>query len=205
MNKKLSLALLIISAISFLSALYLLFTGSVAAGGPLLITGFIALALGVRGFHSSKGFSYTIWIFTSVTASMFYPQLFVSVGEFQLKTLIVPLLQIIMFGMGSQMSFEDFTGVIKMPKGVLVGVGGALPYNAACRFRYCSYFQFFPPKSLPEYNPNRLRSQWIGFQCDVIVIARANLALAVTIGAISTLLSPFVTPFLMKWLGRSVY
>jgi BASS family bile acid:Na+ symporter len=32
-------------------------------------------------------------------------------------------------------------------------------------------------------------------------IARANLALAVTIGAISTLLSPIITPFLMKILG----
>jgi BASS family bile acid:Na+ symporter len=32
-------------------------------------------------------------------------------------------------------------------------------------------------------------------------IARANLALAVTIGAISTLLSPIITPFLMKMLG----
>jgi BASS family bile acid:Na+ symporter len=26
-----------------------------------------------------------------------------------------------MFGMGSQMSFDDFAGVIKVPKGVLVG------------------------------------------------------------------------------------
>ena len=32
-------------------------------------------------------------------------------------------------------------------------------------------------------------------------IANANLALAVTIGAISTLLSPIITPFLMKFLG----
>jgi BASS family bile acid:Na+ symporter len=32
-------------------------------------------------------------------------------------------------------------------------------------------------------------------------IARANLALAVTIGAISTLLSPILTPILMRWLG----
>jgi bile acid:Na+ symporter, BASS family len=32
-------------------------------------------------------------------------------------------------------------------------------------------------------------------------IANANLTLAVTIGAISTLLSPFVTPFFMKIMG----
>ena len=33
-----------------------------------------------------------------------------------------PLFQIIMFGMGSQMSYRDFAGVILMPKGVLVGL-----------------------------------------------------------------------------------
>jgi BASS family bile acid:Na+ symporter len=32
-------------------------------------------------------------------------------------------------------------------------------------------------------------------------LAKANLALAVTVGAISTLLSPLITPLLMKWLG----
>jgi BASS family bile acid:Na+ symporter len=32
-------------------------------------------------------------------------------------------------------------------------------------------------------------------------LAKANLALAVTVGAISTMLAPFVTPTLMKWLG----
>ena len=53
---------------------------------------------------------------------MFYPQSFIQLGDFQLKKLIVPLLQIIMFGMGTAMSFNDFYGVIKMPKGVLVGL-----------------------------------------------------------------------------------
>ena len=104
-------------------SLVMILTGNVAQSGPLLIVFFILLAFAVRGFKVVKGFSYTIWIFTAVTASMFYPQYFTSVGDFQLKLLIVPLLQIIMFGMGSQMSMNDFTGVIKMPKGVFIGVG----------------------------------------------------------------------------------
>ncbi len=33
-----------------------------------------------------------MWMFTAVTAAMFYPQYFVSMGGFPLKTLIVPLL-----------------------------------------------------------------------------------------------------------------
>ncbi len=50
-----------------------------------MISGFIALATGVRGYPKLKGFSYTLWIFTAVTASMFYPQYFLSVGNFQFK------------------------------------------------------------------------------------------------------------------------
>jgi BASS family bile acid:Na+ symporter len=199
MNKRLSYVLLVLSAIFFVTAVYLLSTGVITAGGPLLIAGFIALALGVRGFQSAKGFAYTIWIFTAVTASMFYPQFFVSVGDFQLKLLIVPLLQIIMFGMGSQMSFEDFTGVIKMPKGVFIGVGAHYLVMPLVGFGIAHIFKFPPEISagiiLIGCVPSGLASNVMSY------ISRANLALAVTIGAISTLLSPFVTPFLMKWLG----
>ena len=199
MDKKLSLSLLVISAISFLGAMILLSTGSASIGGPLLVAGFIALAIGVRGYPSVKGFSYTIWIFTAVTTSMIYPQLFLSVGDFQLKLLIVPLLQIIMFGMGSQMSFEDFTGVIKMPKGVVIGVGAHYLIMPLVGFGIAHIFNFPPEISagiiLIGCVPSGLASNVMSY------IARANLALAVTIGAISTLLSPFVTPFLMKWLG----
>ena len=199
MDKKLSLSLLVISAISFLGALLLLSTGSASFGGPLLMVGFITLALGVRGYPSTKGFSYTIWIFTAVTASMFYPQFFLSVGDFQLKLLIVPLLQVIMFGMGSQMSFEDFTGVIKMPKGVFIGVGAHYLIMPLVGFGIAHIFKFPPEISagiiLIGCVPSGLASNVMSY------ISRANLALAVTIGAISTLLSPFVTPFLMKWLG----
>src|SRR5512133_112804 len=83
-------------------SLFFIFTGNLDKCGPFLILFFISLAIGVRGFAAFRGFSYTIWIFTAVTASMFYPQYFTSLGSFQLKLLIIPLLQVIMFGMGSQ-------------------------------------------------------------------------------------------------------
>ena len=199
MNKKLGQALILISAASFLSSLYLLARDNVAAGGPILIAWFIALALGVRGFSTLKGFSYTIWIFTAVTTAMFYPQFFLSVGDFHLKLLIIPLLQVIMFGMGSQMSFDDFTGIIKMPKGVFIGVASHYMIMPLVGFGIAHIFNFPPEISagiiLIGCVPSGLASNVMSY------ISRANLALAVTIGAISTLLSPLVTPFLMKWLG----
>jgi BASS family bile acid:Na+ symporter len=187
-----AIVLLLISLIMFL-------TGNGTSAGPFLIVFFITLSFAVRGFTLVKGFSFTLWIFTAVTASLFYPQLFTSVGSFQLKRLIVPLLQIIMFGMGSQMSFEDFTGVIKMPKGVIVGVVSHYLIMPLVGFAIAHIFSFPPEIAagiiLIGCVPSGLASNVMSF------LARANLALAVTVGAISTLLSPFVTPTLMKWLG----
>ena len=199
MKNKIPRALLIISAIFIISSVISIVLELKSATGLLLVSGLIALALAVRGYEKMKGFSYTIWIFTAVTASMFYPQYFISVGDFQLKKLIVPLLQIIMFGMGSQMSFKDFSGVIKMPKGVFVGVFSHYMIMPLVGFGIARIFNFPPEIAagiiLIGCVPSGLASNVMSF------LAKANLALAVTVGAISTLLSPFVTPILMKWLG----
>ena len=89
---------------------------------PLLILGIVCLALASFWTEKYRGFTYSLSILAAVSVSMSYPALFIEVGDFKLKLLIVPLLQIIMFGMGSQMSLKDLAGVIKMPKGVIVGV-----------------------------------------------------------------------------------
>lgn len=175
------------------------YTGFFQLCGPFLISAIVALAFAVRGFQAVKGLAYTIWIFVAVTVSMFYPQYFLSIGDFSFKKLIVPLLQIIMFGMGSQMSFKDFTGVIKMPKGVFIGVVSHYLIMPFVGFGIANLFNFPPEIAagiiLIGCVPSGLASNVMSY------IGRANLALAVTIGAISTLLSPVVTPFLMKWLG----
>src|SRR6056297_889758 len=121
-KKKVFEALLIISIAFFVAALIIVFTNVENLAGRLLLVGFILLALAVRGFPKLKGFSYTVWIFAAVTLSMLFPSYFIKVGSFEMKLLIVPLLQVIMFGMGSQMSLKDFSGVIKMPKGVIIGL-----------------------------------------------------------------------------------
>jgi BASS family bile acid:Na+ symporter len=199
MKNKLFRGILILSLLSCTGSGISFLAGTSTFTGPLLIAGLIALALGVRGFQKTRGFSYTLWIFTAVAASMFYPQYFISVGDFQFKKLIVPLLQIIMFGMGSQMSFNDFAGVIKMPKGVFIGVFSHYMIMPLVGFGIARIFNFPPEIAagiiLIGCVPSGLASNVMSF------LAKANLALAVTIGAISTLLSPFVTPLLMKWLG----
>jgi len=187
------------SLLLFIISLAMILNGNISATGPLIIGLLICLAIGVRGFKSAKSFSYTIWIFTAVAASMFYPQIFTSWGNLKLGVLIVPLLQIIMFGMGSQMSLNDFKGVIKMPKGVIIGVSISYMIMPGTAFAISHIFNF----------PNEVAAGIIligcvptGLASNVMAyIARANLPLSVTIGAFSTLLSPFVTPLLMKWIA----
>jgi len=187
------------AAIFLLLFLLFTFTGKMDKGGPFLVAFFLSLAIAVRGYSSFKGFAYTIWIFTAVAASMFYPEYFTSAGGFQFKLLIVPLLQIIMFGMGSQMSFSDFAGVIKMPKGVFIGVGAQFFIMPLVAFAISRIFNFPPEIAagiiLVGCVPSGLASNVMSY------IANANLALSVTITAVSTILSPFTTPFLMKLLG----
>jgi len=199
MQKDIYKYLLVLSLILYISSGISYLCGNIFLTGLFLIAGFIALATGVRGFEKLKGFSYTIWIFTAVTASMFYPEYFTSIGDFEFKLLIVPLLQIIMFGMGSQMSFADFAGVIKMPKGVIIGVFLQFTIMPLVGLTIANIFNF--PAEIAAgiiligCVPSGLASNVMSF------LAKANLALAVTISSVTTLLSPFVTPVLMKWLG----
>jgi bile acid:Na+ symporter, BASS family len=187
---------LALSAVAFLCFAILYFTEQIGITGPFLICGFIALSIAVRGFPKFKGFSYSLMILTAVTVSMYYPEYFLGVGDFQYQQLIVPLLQIIMFGMGSQMSLRDFTGVMKMPKGVLVGIICQFTIMPIMGITLASLFNFPPEIAagivLVGTSPSGMASNVMSF------IAKANLALSITLTAFATLLSPFLTPLLMK-------
>ena len=82
----------------------------------------VSLAVAFRGNKVLRGLSYTVIILAVVSAAMYYPEYFQTVGDFKLSALIVPLLQIIMFGMGTELSLKDFARVLRMPKGIIVGI-----------------------------------------------------------------------------------
>lgn len=199
MTHRFARLLLIVSVLVLVVAGLSGLAGYEAIIGPLLLAGLVGMALAFRGFAALKGFSYTIWILTAVSVAMFYPQYFFTVGDFQLKRLIVPFVQLTMFGMGAHMSFDDFKGVVRMPKGVFIGIGChfiVMPLVGFC----LSHLFDFPPEIaggviLIGCVSSAMASNVMSY------LSGANLALAVTIGACSTILSPFVTPFLMKWLA----
>ncbi len=197
--KKLFQISLILSCLLFIGVAILAMSGNGSEAGIPLSLAFFLLSLGIRLHPFLKGFTFTVLIFSAVSLAMFYPDYFVQVGTFKPKVLIIPLLQIIMFGMGTTMSMQDFLGVLKMPKAVLVGL--------VCQFTIMPFLGFglaklfnFPPEIaagviLIGCAPSGLASNVMSY------IANANVPLSVTLTAIATLAAPFITPFLMQQLA----
>lgn len=167
--------------------------------GWLLMLFFVCLALGFRGNEILKGYSYTIMIFAAVSLSMYYPQYFIQAGNFKFSTLIVPLLQLIMFGMGAALSWKDFEGVLHMPKGVLLGIVCQYSIMPFVGWGLTKLFNFPAEVAagiiLVGSCPSGLASNVMSY------LARANLALSVTLTAIATLMAPLMTPFYMNLLA----
>ncbi|SNY94506.1 bile acid:sodium symporter family protein [Flagellimonas pacifica] len=184
------------SLICLVVTIVMLILGKGEQTGPFIVFFFLLLALGIRGDEKFKGFSFTVLVFAAVSVSMFYPSIFTNIGDFQLKSLIVPLLQLIMFGMGTAMSIKDFAGVVKMPKGVLVGLICQFTIMPVLGFAIASLFGF--PAEIAAgvvligSSPSGLASNVMAY------LAKANLALSVTLTAVSTLLAPLMTPLLME-------
>jgi len=202
MDKKSQLSynlFLLIAGLCLVSGLTMLLGSRFDLAGVSFVLGLVLLAVAVRGYESLKGFSYTLVIFAAVTMAMFFPQYFVEYNGFKFSSLITPLLQLIMFGMGTAMSVHDFAGVIRMPKGVLVGTINHFTIMPLLGFTLASLFHFPPEIAagviLIGCSPCGMASNVISY------LAGANLALSITLTTVSTFLAPVLTPLLMKLLA----
>ena len=143
--------------------------------------------------------TFTLWIFAAVSLAMVHPTPFMAVGDFKLSRLIVPLIQVIMFGMGTAMSLRDFAGVLRMPRGVLVGTACQFTIMPLLGIGLATAFRFPPEIAagvvLIGSAPSGVASNVMSY------IAGANLALSVTLTSVTTLLAPLMTPLLMKLLA----
>ena len=197
--KYISSALLTAAALCFVGLIGVLISGAADLAGPFVVGFFTFLGLGARGTSRLRAFTFTIWIFAAVSAAMFYPAYFQRVGNFELDQLIVPLIQLIMFGMGTAMSVKDFVGVAKMPKAVLVGILCQFSIMPLLGLALATSFGF--PAEIAA-GVVLIGSAPSGVASNVMAyIAGANLALSITLTAVATLMAPFVTPLLMKLLA----
>lgn len=175
--------------------------------GPAVASGFLCLALAAStGQGTLKQLAFTIWIATGVAVGMAFdkwllrfPPQFPGLAGREMSVVFIPVLQIIMFAMGTTLSVGDFTRVFKMPTGVVIGL--------VCQFTIMPLVGLGLAHSVglsPEIaaglvlvgcSPSGLASNVMAF------IAKANVAMSVTMTAFSTMLAPLLTPILMKTLA----
>lgn len=146
-----------------------------------------------------KNYLFTLSIVCAAIIALIFPQYFLEINGFKLKLLIIPLLQIIMFGMGTTMSFDDFVAVIKTPKAVLVGLICQFTIMPLVGFVLAYSFGFEAEIAagilLIGCSPSGLASNVMAY------IAKANVPLSIAITSCATLLAPIFTPALMKLLA----
>lgn len=190
---------LILSLVLFATGLFFLFQDQTTPSSICLIFSLALMAVSFQGFVHLRGFSYTFWILTAVTASLYYPHYFTGIGDYSFKDLIVPLLQLIMFGVGTTMGYKDFGGIIRTPKAVLIGLACQFTIMPLVGFTIANTFDFPPEIAagviLIGCVPSGLASNVMAY------IANANVALSITVTAMATLLAPFMTPLLMELLA----
>lgn len=146
-----------------------------------------------------RAWSFTLLILAAVATGLAFPEWFIGVGDFRFTSLFKPLLMLIMFCMGATLSAGDFAGVARMPVGVAVGLACQFTIMPLLGYALATAFRFPPEVAagivLVGVAPSGLASNVMSY------IARANVALSVTITALASLLSPLLTPLLMKQLA----
>lgn len=183
-----------------LAGLLVALGGWATGRGHLVAPGLVALfagtALGFSQYRSLRGFAFTWWVLAFVALSLGYPKAFGTWFGVDLKILIVPLIQIIMFGMGTTLSLADFGRVLRMPWPVLVGIVLQFSVMPTVGYLLASTLGFAPEIAagivLIGACPGGVASNLMAY------LARGNVALSVTMTACSTLLSPVLTPLMMK-------
>ena len=169
----------------------------------------VALPIGLGAIPLLRGYQFTAWIVAAVVCPLLFPHAFLNpqiTETFSIRInhpwAVLIIIQLVMFGMGTQMSLRDFAGVARMPHAVLVGL--------ICQFTIMPLVGFSLAKVLgfpPEIGAGLvlIGSCSSGLASNVMAhMARINLPLSITLTACATALAPFITPFWLTTLNTGV-
>ena len=174
--------------------------GATESAFTAMLAGLVLLSLAMKQHLLLKELIFSIWILAGVVLALVMPDQVLTIRGVETRHFILPLLMLIMFGMGCTIKASDFVNILKMPKGVLIGL--------ACQFSImpCIGFALAVFSGLPAEiaagiilvgcSPSGLASNVMCF------IAKANVALSLTLTTIATLVAPLLTPLLMKLLAN---
>ena len=193
-----------IMALAFLFLFYGLWEQQPGWWQPAAVCVAIGMAVGMGAIARLKNYQYTAWIIAAVVTAMIYPDAFVKWGDVDLRNrwLILAVVQLVMFGMGIQMSIRDFSGLARTGKGVVIGLICHFSIMPIIGLILTKVFSFDPEIAAGIILIGSCSS---GLASNVMVyLARANLVLSVTVTAIATLAAPFLTPLLMHLLAGTL-
>ena len=141
---------------------------------------------------------FPLWAILLSCISYLFPQLFIPI-----KSYILPLLIIIMFGMGMTLTLDNFKAVLRSPLPIVLGV--------ILQFSLMPFYAWFISDlvqlgSALAIGMILLGSAPGGTASNVICyLAKANVALSVSMTLVSTLLSIVMMPLLTRlYIGESV-
>jgi BASS family bile acid:Na+ symporter len=166
----------------------------------------VALAVGLR-FTPLRGYQFTAWIGAVVVLGMIHPQvldlprtLHLADTTLKDKWAMLIMIQLVMFGMGTQMKLHDFVAVAKQPQAVLIGVAGQFTIMPLVGWGLTKLFHFENPEIAAGII--LIGSCSAGLASNVMAfIAKANLALSIAMTSVTTVLAPVMTPLWMKLLA----
>jgi BASS family bile acid:Na+ symporter len=141
------------------------------------------------------GKTFAVWVLLFAVLAFIAPAQFKWIAAY-----IVPLLGIIMFGMGLTLSKEDFREVFRRPWHVFIGCLGHFVIMPGLAWLLCKLLQLPPEIAvgviLVGCCPSGTASNVMTF------LARGDVALSVAVSAITTLLAPIFTPALIYLLAN---
>lgn len=143
------------------------------------------------------GNTFAYWVLLFAVLAFFKPEWFIA-----LKSLIVPLLGVVMFGMGLTLKKEDFAGLALQPWRVALGVVAHFVIMPGVAWLLCRLFALPPEIAVGVILVGCCPS---GTASNVMTwLAKGDLALSVAIASVTTLLAPLLTPALI-WLLASAW
>lgn len=168
----------------------------------LCVVATVLAAVRLQLSHHWQPFAFSFWVLAFVLVALFAPAVFSQWGSMPATKAISPLIQVIMFGMGTTLSLQDFARVLVRPKAILIGMVLQFTVMPLTGWMLANLFAF----------PNEIAAGVIligacpgGVASNVIAyLARGDVALSVTMTACSTLMAPVMTPLMMGWLAGAV-
>ncbi|OIQ08569.1 bile acid:sodium symporter family protein [Neomoorella thermoacetica] len=137
---------------------------------------------------------FTLWVIVFAALALLSPKSFQFLGKY-----ISYLLGVVMLGMGMTLTMGDFAGVLQQPLNVVVGVALQFIIMPLLGFAIATILRLPPELAagvvLVGCIPSGTASNVMTF------IAQGDVALSVTISSITTLIAPFITPYLYLLLG----